>query len=69
LKRLRDRKREDENGIQKRFNAARTEMEAARGSSVYNLFITNGTIEESIAQAVGAVNGERARRRAARGHA
>jgi len=67
LGRLRARKREDEAGIQKRFNAARTEMNGARDCGVYNVFLVNGTIEESIAQAVGAVNGERERRRAHRG--
>jgi guanylate kinase len=66
LQRLRDRKREDENGIQKRFAAAQAEIATARDCGVYNMFLTNGTIEESIAQAVGAVNAERARRRNAR---
>jgi guanylate kinase len=66
FKRLRDRKREDEAGIMKRFNAAQAEIATARGSGVYNVFLVNGTIEESIAQAVGAVQGERARRRGTR---
>lgn len=63
LQRLRDRKREDENGIQKRFAHARSEIAAARASGVYDLFITNDDVDRAIAQAVQAVSAQRARRR------
>ena len=69
LNRLRARKREDENGIQKRFQAARTEIATARDCGVYNVFLVNGTIEESIAQAAAAVQAEREWRRNQRGRA
>lgn len=63
LKRLRDRKREDEDGIQHRYHAARAEVDAANGCKVYDRFITNATIDDSINEAVAAVLGERSRRR------
>jgi guanylate kinase len=69
LNRLRARKREDENGIQKRFQAARQEIATARDCGVYNVFLVNGTIEESIAQAAAAVQAEREWRRNQRGRA
>ncbi len=66
LSRLRSRKREDEATIQRRFGRARDEIAAAKSSGVYNEFIVNDVIEASIARAVGLVNTELARRRAAR---
>jgi guanylate kinase len=66
LNRLRSRKREDDAAIRRRFEAARQEIAMARDCGVYNVFLVNGTIEESIAQAVGAVEAERARRRKVR---
>ncbi len=65
LQRLRDRKREDEEGILRRFHAARAEMSAAGACGVYDRFIVNATAEDSIREAVEAVMQERARRKAA----
>lgn len=66
LERLRARKREDEGAIQKRFAEAQREMRQARECSVYDQFIVNHVLDRAIEEAVGAVIGERARRRAAR---
>lgn len=63
LDRLRSRKREQEEAIQRRFAAAKREIQDARASGVYNVFITNRVLEDSIAEAVEAVKKERARRR------
>jgi guanylate kinase len=66
LERLRARKREDETAIQKRFAEAKREMAVARGGGVYDVFLVNEKVEESIRRAVDAVNAQRARRRGAR---
>ncbi len=63
LRRLRDRKRENDDQIQKRFAQAKAEMESARASGVYNLFLVNDTVDDSIRRAVDMVTAERARRR------
>lgn len=61
LARLRSRKREDEAKIQQRFAAAQSEIATARTCGVYDLFIVNSTLEESIARAIEAVRARRAR--------
>lgn len=66
LQRLRDRKRESEDAIQRRFAAARREIADAKACGVYDQFLVNQNVEDSIAQAIGFVNAERARRRTAR---
>ncbi|MBU6413610.1 MAG: guanylate kinase [Planctomycetes bacterium] len=66
LDRLQGRRREDEAAIQRRFAAAKSEIELARSCNLYNLSITNDQVEPAIAQAIGAVNLERARRRASK---
>jgi guanylate kinase len=63
LQRLRDRKREDEAQIQKRFAAAKAEIDAARNSGVYDVFIVNDKIDQAIQRAEDLVSAERARRR------
>ncbi|MCC6427196.1 MAG: guanylate kinase [Phycisphaerales bacterium] len=63
LQRLRSRKREDEASIQKRYSAAQKEIAEGKRCGVYDLFITNENIDDSIRKAVDAVNAERARRR------
>lgn len=63
LHRLRDRKRESDDAIQRRFAAAQKEMASARESGVYNVFLVNDKIDESIRRAVDLVNAERTRRR------
>lgn len=66
LMRLRSRKREDEPSIQRRFAEAKREMESARASGVYNVFLVNDVVDESIERAVGLVEAERERRRNSR---
>jgi len=63
LRRLKTRKREDEASIQKRFAAAKNEITHAEQSGVYNVFLVNDSIEDSIRRAVDLVQGERVRRR------
>lgn len=63
LKRLRDRKREDESIIQKRFAEARREIDLARSSNAYDLFIVNEDLDRAIAQAVESVTRRRAKPR------
>ncbi|QOJ00277.1 MAG: guanylate kinase [Phycisphaeraceae bacterium] len=63
LQRLRDRKREAEEVIQRRFGQARSEIRAARESGVYHQFIVNERLDEAVAGVVEAVRRERERRR------
>jgi len=64
LKRLRDRKREPEEVIQRRFGEARREIEQARTSGAYDAFIVNDELERAIADAIHTVRTERAARSA-----
>jgi guanylate kinase len=66
LQRLRDRKREDEATIQRRFTSAKNEIAAARAGGVYDEFIVNEKLEDAIARAVDLVKRERLRRRSSR---
>jgi guanylate kinase len=66
LERLRSRKREDDAAIQKRYNAAKQEIATARSCGVYDHFITNGTVDQAIGEAVAVVRRERDRRRGIR---
>ncbi len=59
LRRLRDRQREGEDLIQKRFSAAKQEIARAKGSGAYDAMIVNDDLEEAVRTAVGLV--ERAR--------
>jgi guanylate kinase len=61
LERLRARKRESEDAIQKRFAEAKREIAAARASGVYEHFLVNEDLEASIAQAIALVTNARAR--------
>ncbi|QYK47744.1 MAG: guanylate kinase [Phycisphaeraceae bacterium] len=65
LERLRSRKRESEEIIQRRYEQGRAEIEQARTSGIYNAFIVNDVLEDSIKQAIKLVNDERARRQRA----
>ncbi len=67
LERLRSRKRESEAVIERRFAEAKREISEAKESGVYDVFLVNDVLEASIEEAVGAVNAERARRRAGSG--
>ncbi|MFM9957904.1 MAG: guanylate kinase [Phycisphaerales bacterium] len=66
LERLRSRKREAEEVIQRRFNLARAEIAEAKGCGAYDAFLVNDDLERSISEALRLV--EEARRgRKARG--
>lgn len=64
LERLRLRKREDESAIQGRFGAARLEIAQGRECGVYDTFIVNDQVDDSIRRAIEVVNEIRAARRA-----
>lgn len=59
LQRLRDRRRESEQAIQKRFAEAKREIATAREGGFYDLFITNDDLDRAISQAVNAVRERR----------
>jgi len=63
LRRLRDRKRESEEQIQKRFSEAQREIAEAKASEAYDAFIINEDLDRAISDAIGAVRNERLRRR------
>jgi guanylate kinase len=63
LERLRSRRREDEDVIRRRFSEAKREIEQARASGAYDAFVVNDDLGRAVAEAVGVVNAERARRR------
>lgn len=52
LQRLRDRKREDEAAIQRRFAEARREIETARACGAYDAFVVNDDLEQTIGRVV-----------------
>jgi len=68
LDRLRNRRREDEATIQRRFAAAKSEIAQARSSGVYDVFLTNCDLAATVEEAVGTIMAERARRRTRRSH-
>jgi len=55
LNRLRERKREDEDAIQKRFGIAKQEIARAKACDAYDLFIVNDNLERAIELAVNAI--------------
>lgn len=59
LRRLRSRKREGEEMIQKRFAEAKREIAEAKACDAYNEFLVNEHIEEAIAQAIELVKAAR----------
>ena len=66
LQRLRDRRRDDEATIKRRFTQSKAEIEHARECGVYDRFLVNQDLAATIAEAVKLVTQERARRRAGR---
>jgi len=62
LRRLRDRKREDEATIQRRFANAKNEIARAHREKVYDTFIVNDDLDNAIAAAVQQIKREQARR-------
>ncbi|MCB9838585.1 MAG: guanylate kinase [Phycisphaeraceae bacterium] len=64
LRRLRDRKRESEEAIQKRFAVASREIDDAQSSGIYDEFVVNDDLTTAIARTLEIVERERARRAA-----
>lgn len=62
LARLRARRRDSEEAIQRRFAAAQREIAEARTCGVYDRFIVNDELERAVAEAVEVVKGIRAGR-------
>jgi guanylate kinase len=58
LERLRNRKREGDDAIQRRFAEARREIAQATTSGVYDAFVTNRELDPAISEAVAIVKGE-----------
>jgi guanylate kinase len=52
LRRLRDRKRESEEQIQKRFSAAKEEIARAKSSGAYEAMIVNDQLDEAVERAI-----------------
>lgn len=63
LTRLRNRKREPEDVMQRRFAEAKREIAEARACGAYDAFIVNDDLDRAIAEAVSLVDRERSRRR------
>ena len=59
LRRLRERRRENEASIQRRFDEARREIAFAKGSSVYDAHIVNDDLERAIDDACCLINHRR----------
>ena len=66
LDRLRARKRESEETIQRRFKEAQREIATARNCGAYDAFLVNDDLTQAIDEAIALVNNERAARREAR---
>ncbi|MEM9065867.1 MAG: guanylate kinase [Planctomycetota bacterium] len=64
LDRLRARKREDEDAIQRRFSEAQREIAEAKQSGAYDSFIINEDLARAISDAIGIVRDARRRHRA-----
>lgn len=64
LARLRARKREDEQTIQKRFQRAKAEMELAHALGIYDLTVVNCDLERAIDEAMAFIRTQLAERRA-----
>lgn len=66
LERLRNRRREDEATIQRRFAQAQHEIAEAHRCGVYDAFLVNRDLSATVEEAVGTIIAERARRKATR---
>ena len=69
LRRLRSRGRDSEQAIQRRFAEARKEIETARSSGVYNVFLENNRLSAVVDQACQVITDELHRRRCNKGAA
>lgn len=65
LERLRNRKREDEATIQRRFAKAKQEIARARESGIYDAFVVNDELEHAVGEALRVIGEEVERRRVA----
>ncbi|MEC9373746.1 MAG: guanylate kinase [Planctomycetota bacterium] len=65
LLRLRKRAREGEEAIQRRFREAKREIEQARGSGAYDVFVVNDDLAGAVERVLREVREERSRRAAA----
>lgn len=63
LQRLRARKRDTEEAIQRRYRAAREEIAEAKRCGVYDVFLVNDDLQRAIAEALRVVNAAREGRR------
>ena len=61
LRRLRDRGRDDEEAIQRRFAEAKREIETARASSAYDEFVVNDHLDRAVERVVALVEERRAK--------
>ncbi|MCA9286108.1 MAG: guanylate kinase [Phycisphaerales bacterium] len=61
LRRLRDRGRDDEEAIQRRFAEAKREIETARVSSAYDEFVVNDHLDRAVERVVALVEERRAK--------
>lgn len=62
LQRLRDRGREDEEKIQRRFAIAKSEIEQAKACGIYDAFVVNTVLDDAIEEAVALVRSARKER-------
>jgi len=62
LRRLRDRKREPEEAIQRRFAVASKEVDEGQQSGIYDEIVVNDDLNRAIAETLGIVERERAKR-------
>ena len=62
LHRLRGRRREDEDTIQRRFAKAKDEIERAKSSGVYDVLITNDELNRAVDQTIAVVRAEMSHR-------
>jgi len=60
VRRLRDRGRDDEASIQQRFSEAKSEINTARASGAYDLFVVNDDLEHAIEATCRAIEARRA---------
>lgn len=63
LQRLRDRQREGEEAIQRRFSEAKREMDAARSGGIYDAFVVNRDLDAAINETLGLVEQARLARK------
>ncbi len=68
LQRLRDRKRDDEAVIQRRFAKAKREIDRAKSSGAYNDFVVNDDLDKAITQTIELIQKRRGQPPSRAGH-